>query len=145
MSARPLLTFSVGQELHAIDVAAVREICRHMDITPVDRAPPYIEGLLNLRGQIVTLINIEKKTRIRGESKGTFTHCIVLKAHNVDQSDTVGLLTNHIGDVVHIDESSVEYPTHEHDTATRYLDGIAKWDNQLLLILNPQKITSIEL
>ena len=104
-------TFFSGEALYGISILAVREINPHLEITEVPLAASYISGLVNLRGQVVTVIDLGEKLGIGKQGTGHETHLMIIKT-NAELSDIargsgiktsddpVGLLVGQIGDVV---------------------------------------------
>lgn len=158
MANRQFITFYLDQCLFGIDILLVREINRNLEITPVDLAPSYVRGLLNLRGQIVTVVDLGVRLELGARDIKESATCIILKTNmELDRShakdevgdstsqDLVGLLVDKIGDVVTVDSSVIEPPpTHSHGVSGHFLSGVIKLDEQLLVTLKTSKILSLE-
>ena len=144
-------TFRLDDHLFGIDVLLVREINQYMVITPVPLAVPSIRGLINLRGQIVTVVDLGVLIGLEPRNIGKETHSLVLKTHddlsslrvrfgNQDLTgpvDTVGLLVDGVGDVVDVEESETEPPpANVGDIDGQFLAGVVKLDSELLVLLN---------
>ncbi|MEM9026574.1 MAG: chemotaxis protein CheW [Verrucomicrobiota bacterium] len=157
MSERQLVTFYVGGEFFGIDILLVKEINRKLQLTHVDRVAPYIAGLINLRGQIVTILELAKRLNI--ETDSTPENCIILKTSNeIDRrqisvegmsevpSDFMGLLVDRIGDVITVDTDNLEDPPRDsHSEENPFFDKVAQLDGSIIIILNLQNILSAEL
>ena len=114
MSHKQFASFSLGENLFGVDVRLIREINRSQDITPVDGAPEFIRGLLNLRGQIVTVIDVRRRMGLMDDAAGSSGNsCIVLKTseelagkrtedETIDQTslDLTALFVDSIGDMI---------------------------------------------
>ncbi|MFZ5806159.1 MAG: chemotaxis protein CheW [Verrucomicrobiota bacterium] len=158
MANRQFITFYLDQCLFGIDILLVREINRNLDITPVDLAPEYVRGLLNLRGQIVTVVDLGVRLELGARNIQSSSSCIILKTNTeIDRArsreeiedttsqDLVGLLVDRIGDVVSVDSSMIEPPpTHTHGVSGHFLSGVIKLEKQLLVTLKTSKILSLE-
>jgi len=129
------ISFRVENFLFGIDIRQVREINQLLEITPVQRAPGHIRGLVNLRGQIVTIFDIAVKLGLPERTIGPDTHNIVFKHENA------GFLADGIGDVMDIERSEIEVPpVNMSDEMRRYMEGVVRLENELFLILSPGKI-----
>lgn len=144
-----LVTCRIGKQLFGVDILMVREVNRVLDITPIPGEKPHIRGLINLRGQIVTIFD----ARVRlGIPKGEFTensHNIIIKGGaelrvagvDADQAraltDPSGLLVDSIGDVVVADDQDVEPPPANVGTVdAAFLQGVLQKDDALIAILD---------
>ena len=156
MAERQFVTFYLDSDFFGIDILLVREINRNLDITPVELAPPFVRGLLNLRGQVVTVIDLGVRLGIGQRTITRNSSCIVLKTqHELTRSatrdrlqdgtslDLVGLLVDYIGDVAKVDESEIEPPpVYAGSVDVRYLSGVITLDKQLLVTLKTTEVLS---
>ncbi len=133
------VTFRVDSYLLGIDILMVREINQVLDITEVPEAPGHILGLVNLRGQTITVFDL-------GIRLGLGPRTITSESHNVIfKYETVGLLVDQIGDVIQVEESEVEpSPVNTGRIGSQYIEGIVKLEEELLLILSPDEIIACE-
>lgn len=133
-------TFHVGERLFGLDILNVREIIRVSDITPVPRAASSIRGLLNLRGQIVTILDLAVRLGHPPPPLTEASHIVILKAQGNlkhEAMEAVGLLADAIGDVLEADASNTEPPpANLTDTEARFISGVLKTDAGLLVLLN---------
>jgi len=135
LSMKQFVTFRIGSDLFGIDVRSVREINRVLDATPVPHAPEYVRGLVNLRGQTVTVFDLGvrlglPRREITGES-----HNVVLKG------DLVGLLVDAIGDVLQCDESEIEpLPANTSSGEGKFIEAVVKLRDELLVVLSAARI-----
>lgn len=145
-------TFRLGDRLFGLDLMMIREINRILDITPVPHAREHIRGLINLRGQIVTILDLSVRLGLPRLDIGEESHNVILKtngelaaAHSgknfSTSTDLVGFLVDAIGDVVEADESSIEPPSANVSEAEgRFLSGVIKTDNGLLVLLDIREV-----
>ncbi len=146
-------TFQLKDRMFGLDILLVREIIRVFDVTPVPRTAPHIRGILNLRGQVVTLIDLAVRLGMEPPQISDNSHIVILKTaqelgHNgktitgfSGTTDLVGLLVDAIGDVVEADESKEEAPpANLLDADERFLRGVIKTDVGLLVMLNLQDV-----
>lgn len=151
---RQFATFFLGNSLFAIDVLLVREINRNLDITEVDPSPDFVMGLMNLRGQIVSVISLGVRLGIKKHSMDKDTCCIVLKTtqeleriineglvSETTSPDIVGLIVDKIGDMITIDDTQIEAPpANIYGIDGKYLAGVIKLDKSLVATLKLESI-----
>lgn len=141
---KKVLTFYLGQTSFGIELDLVKEITRNIQYTPVLGANKYIKGLMNLRGNIVTIFDL---SRIVGEGcieENTRTKCVVLKARFQD-SDEIGFLVDKTGEVIDVnDEEFCELPENTVEFKSKYISSVIKLENELLRILDLRKIYNVE-
>lgn len=137
-------TFRIGDRHFGLDILGVREIIRTFTITPVPRSEPFLRGLINLRGQIVTILDLAVRLGHEGLPIKDSSHIVILKntATTAQRSqagtqDLTGLLVDAIGDVVEAEASAAEpLPANLTDAEERFLSGVLKTDAGLLVLLN---------
>ena len=159
MSMKQFASFYIGENLFGIDIRLIREINRNIEITPVDRAPKFVRGLLNLRGQIVTVIDLGVRIGLVGkEEERNNGRCIVLKtSEELSQKrsedpaledtarDLVALYVDDIGDMVTIDEKELESPpANIGEVEGEFFSGVAKLEKELLVILKVEELLKYE-
>lgn len=133
---RQLSTFSAGGLLFGIDVHQVQEVMRFQEITPVPLAPAEVEGLINLRGQIITAIDLRRRLGIEDEERPARPMNVVVCA----RSGAVSILVDQVVDIIEVDDSTLE-PTPA-TLPARYrelVSQVCKLPEQLLLILDVEK------
>jgi len=129
------VTFRIDKLLFGIDVLKVREINRVLDITEVQHSPPHIRGLVNLRGQVVTIFDMGIRLGLEARVISEESHNIVLKR------EPVGLLVDAIGDVVQTDQDHIEHsPANVSGIESDFMAGVVRQNNELILILSTDKI-----
>lgn len=132
-----LATFYLGEAICGIDILDIREINKKMDMTAVPQAPEYVRGILNLRGQIVTVIDLHKKL---GLSESTLDN----RARNIivnSARESIGLLVSRIGDFVTARTAEVAAPpANIGELQGKYFTGVTETKNQLIGILNLPRI-----
>jgi len=139
-------SFLIDKKLFGIPIEDVLEVIKNVDMTPVPLAPVYIEGVINLRGQIVTAINLRK--RLGMADKVTANDSTQIKYHNIiigSRNNSVSLLVDEIGDVLEITSDIIEPPP---DTIKgldpKYVKNVCKLKGELLVVLDSTKIQSEE-
>src|SRR5438132_1232957 len=99
-------TFSVADMFFGIDVLTVQEVMRSQEVTPVPQAPSVIEGLINLRGQIVTAVDMRRRLGLPPREAGVLPMNMVVRT----EESSASLLVDEIGDVLKVDASAFELP-----------------------------------
>jgi purine-binding chemotaxis protein CheW len=148
MALQKFVTFYIDQYHFGIDVLDVREINHHLALTPVPLANPHIRGLINLRGQIVTLLDLRRMFGLGNISMTESTHNIILKDENFNlgneshnTQDRVGLMVDRIGDIITVDEDSLEAPpANIGQIDGRFLVQVAKLPDAVVAILNVEEL-----
>jgi purine-binding chemotaxis protein CheW len=134
-----LATFWLDGDLYGVEVAHVQEVLKSQGLTRVPLAPAAVAGLINLRGQVVTAIELRERLGRPPRPAGTDAVVIVVRLHG----EAVSLLVDAIADVVDVDPADFEAPPDTLDGSARELiRGAFKLDGQLLLALDVQKAVS---
>jgi purine-binding chemotaxis protein CheW len=141
-------TFLIDRKLFGIPIQDVLEIIKNVEMTPVPLAPEYLEGVINLRGQIVTAINLKKRLGMPEIYQESDTQGKEKEYHNIivgSRNDSVSLLVDEIGDVLEITSDIIEPPP---DTIKgldpKYVKNVCKLKGELLVVLNSSVILSEE-
>ncbi len=133
-----LVAFKIGVEEFGVEIMKVQEIIRMTNITRIPQAPDYIRGIINLRGRIIVVINLNVVLGMETKEQDENTRIIVA---NID--DTVmGFVVDSVSEVIRLSQKSVEpAPAVIADKiGTEYVMGVGKLDNRLLILLNLDKI-----
>ncbi len=140
MSAnRQFCTFYVSQQCYGIDVLQVQEVVRSQPLTRVPLAAPMVRGLMNLRGQIVTAIDMRRRLELPERDAQADPINVVLQTAD----GAVALLVDEIGDVLEVDDTQFERPPETLRGAVRDLIvGAYKLPGQLLVILDPHRVVA---
>jgi purine-binding chemotaxis protein CheW len=135
-------TFFVADLFFGVDVLQVQEVLRSQYMTPVPQAPGAIEGLINLRGQIVTAIDMRRRLGLPPNAAGLASMNVVVRTAD----GAVSLLVDEIGDVVDMDASTCERPPDNLAPAARELiGGVYKLEDRLLLVLDEERAVDFAL
>ncbi len=137
---RSFITIKIGEYFFGIDLKHVREVNRFLDITPVALAPEFVAGLMNLRGQIVTVIDPGIKLNLEKRKVSKTSRCVILKTATEDATislkDILGILVDSIGDIFTVNNSEIEpSPPNIGEIDEELISGIVKLENELLIIL----------
>ncbi len=135
------LTFLLDKEVYAIEIKFVTEIVGMQPITEIPELPHYVKGIINLRGEIITVIDIRLRFKKKPAEYNDRTCVIVVKV----QDASMGLIVDHVAEVLDIADDYVVSPSHLHsDQNNSYLKGIGKVGSEIKLILDCNKLFQTE-
>ncbi|RLB90003.1 MAG: chemotaxis protein CheW [Deltaproteobacteria bacterium] len=130
-------TFYVGGSLCGIDILNIQEINKNFEITKVPQASDYVEGILNLRGRIVTIIDLGKKLGLEQVSKDKDNRNIIVNSDD----EHIGLLVDAISDVALAQKSDIEpAPSNIGGAKGKFFQGVLKTETQLIGILDIDEV-----
>ena len=136
-----LVTFVVDQEEFAVDILVVQEINRMMQITQVPQSPDCVEGIINLRGRIITVVDLRKRFGMATKAHGNDSRIIVVEV----EGHVLGFIVDGVKEVLRIDSSIVDpAPTMTTSIDSDYIDGVGKLDDRLLILLNLSRLFDAE-
>ena len=136
-----LATFYVGDALCGMDILKVQEINKIMEMTKVPQSPDYVVGILNLRGQIVTIIDLGKKLGLGSTDLGLDPRNIIVNV----PGEHIGLLVKSISDVVMADPDKIEpAPANMNGIQGNFFKGVYKTENKLIGILETNEVLRME-
>ena len=133
------LTFYLCDSLLGINVTLIKEINRNIEYTPVPGAQSHIEGLFNMRGQVVTLFDLTKLLGIEEKAEQKKLSCIILKVPR--DPDQVGFFIDRPGDVIDVNRDDCELPpANVGGVEGEYINSVVKLDKEILIIIEPGRI-----
>ena len=133
IASRQLCTFFLDGHLFGVDAQTVQEVIRYQEMTRVPMAPPAVSGLINLRGQIVTAIDLRTRLGLTPRPADKLPMNVVVRSDD----GAVSLLVDQIGDVIEVDADNFEAPPDTLQGPARELvQGAYKLDGRLLLLLH---------
>ena len=137
---RQYCSFFVGGHYFGVDVREVQEVIRYQEMTRVPLAPPEIGGLINLRGQIVTAIDIRRRLDLAPRPPEQLPMNVVVRTDD----NAVSLLVDEIGDVLTVEPDSFEKtPETLGGPARELIDGVYKLKDQLLMVLSTRRVVTL--
>ncbi|MBF0565276.1 MAG: chemotaxis protein CheW [Nitrospirae bacterium] len=132
-----LVTFTLGSEEYAVDILKVQEINRMTDITMVPNAPSYVEGVINLRGKVIPVVNLRKKFGIMDKENDKDSRIMIVDIRGI----TMGLVVDSVSEVLRVPANIVEpTPPMATDAGTEFINGIAKLQDRLIILLDIDKL-----
>lgn len=139
--SKQFCTFYLGDLYFGVEVEKVQEVFRYQEMTRVPLAPPVVRGMINLRGQIITAIDLRQRFEMERLAEDKLPMNVVVRT----DEGVVCLLVDTIGDVLEVPEDDYEMPPDTMDTVTRELVlGVYKLEGSLLLILDAKKAVHVE-
>ncbi|RLB03581.1 MAG: chemotaxis protein CheW [Deltaproteobacteria bacterium] len=141
---KQLVSFVLGKEEFGVDILMVQEIIRLATITPIPNAPEFIEGVINLRGKIIPIIDLRKRLKITKEEVKNAKHTRILVIE-IDGNVT-GFIVDAVSEVLKIPTSRIEPPPEiiVSSIDSEYISGVIKLEENLLILLDFKKILRIE-
>ncbi len=136
-----LVTFRLGNGEYAIDIMQAKEIIKMEKITLIPNAPYFVEGVINLRGNIIPIIDLKKRFNLEKSEGNKNTGIIIVKIEDVD----MGIIIDSISKVVSMVNSDIQPPPSMlQGIGQRYIKGVGKMENKLLVVLDLDKLFTNE-
>lgn len=133
-----LIVFSLGAEDYTVPIEVVQEIIMPQKTTHIPKSPPFIEGVINLRGHVIPIIDGRKRFELSVSDETDDTRIIVL-----DLDDhTIGLIVDSVTEVVHLQTSGIEPPPVEMGD-NNFILGVGKYKDRLLILLDPKNFLDL--
>lgn len=137
MAVNQFVIFRLGDEKYAVDILNVGGISEFLEVTKVPNAPPFIDGIINLRGDIIPIVNLKKRFNIPEKKVDSDTRIII---NNINGKD-IGFVVDEASQVINIDEADIEdAPDIIKGADRQYIAGVGKVNNQIVILLNLEKI-----
>lgn len=139
------LTFSLGKEFYALDVSKVKEVLELVPITRVPKMPPFMKGVINLRGSVVPVIDLRIKFNMKQKENNQDTCIIVLEIKVDEELITLGAIADSVQEVIELNAENIE-PAPKIGTKlnTDFINGMGKHQDKFLIILNIDKVFTTE-
>ena len=135
------VTFRLADEIYGINVMQVQEVLRMTDVAPVPGAPHFVMGIINLRGNVVTVLDTRKLLDLATSDITDSSRTMIIESGKV----TVGLLVDSVAEVVNIASSDIDPPPSVgNDEGSRYIQGIYSSDQQILILIDLNKLITEE-
>ena len=136
-----LVSFIINEEEYGIDILNVQEIIRTVDISRVPNSLPFVEGVINLRGKIVPVIDLRKRFALPTQERGQESRIIVVELGE----RVVGFLVDRVREVLRVENGVIEPATDlVFSVEQGYITGVAKLDDRLLILLDLQRVLTFE-
>lgn len=131
------VTFRLANEIYGINVMQVQEVLRFSDIAPVPGAPPYVLGIINLRGNVVTVIDTCQRFGLPPIELTESTRIVIIEANQ----QVIGVLVDAVAEVVYLRHSEIETtPNVGNDESARFIQGVCHKNDKLLILVDLNKL-----
>lgn len=138
---RQLVVFTLGREEYGVDILQVQEIKRLTEITRVPNAPAFVEGVINLRGNIIPVIDLHKRFGLGAFEPGPESRIVIVTVRDI----TLGIMVDSVSEVLTLEEAAISPPPPlVAGIEASYLEGIGRLDDRLLILLNMDRILGLE-
>lgn len=132
-----LVSFKLGDEEFGIDILKVQEIIRLINITKVPNSPEFVEGVINLRGRVIPIIDLRIKLGMEKKESSNLTRIIVVEINHT----TIGFIVDEVSEVLRISTSITEAPPAIVSSVNSdFITSVGKLENRLIILLNLEKI-----
>ncbi len=134
---RQCVTFRLDNEIYGINVMLIQEVLRVTEVAPVPGAPNYVIGIINLRGNVVTVIDTRMRFGLPSKEMDDATRIVIIEVEN----QTVGIVVDSVSEVVDVDASEIETaPNVGNDETARYIEGVVSRGDELLILVDLNKL-----
>ncbi|NLY57392.1 MAG: chemotaxis protein CheW [Gammaproteobacteria bacterium] len=131
------VTFRLDNETYGINVMQVQEVLRHTEIAPVPGAPEYVLGIINLRGNVVTVIDTRQRFGLASAEVTEQTRIVIIEADR----QVVGILVDSVAEVVYLRQSEIETAPHiGTDESAKFIQGVCNKNDELLILVDLEKM-----
>ncbi len=135
------VTFYLESEKYGIKVMQVQEVLRMTDIAPVPGAPDYVLGIINLRGNVVTVIDTRRRFGLPEKDSDDLTRIVIIESDN----QVVGILVDSVAEVADLRDSQVEQaPNVGNDESSKFIQGVTHQDGNLLILVDVERLLTDE-
>jgi purine-binding chemotaxis protein CheW len=142
---RQYLTFKLGKEIFATDVAKVREVLDFTTITEIPRTPDFMSGVINLRGSVVPVVDMRLCLEMSKTERTTNTCIVVLEVLLDNESTVIGALADSVEEVIDLEPDQIrQAPRIGTQIQTDFLKGMGKRDDQFIMILDIDRVFSAD-
>lgn len=134
------LSFDLGKEEYAVPLLKVKEVIAMTEITPVPYTQPYYLGIMNLRGQVISVVDLRLKFKMKESARGPETAIIILDL----EAACIGVVVDSVNRVLSVQTSQVSSPPDVDSATNDYVTGIIKIDEKLVLRIDISKVLNIQ-
>ena len=139
---KQLVIFELAGGSYGLDIQSVREINRLIDVTPIPKAPEFVEGIINLRGTIIPVVDLAMRFGLEATARSKDTRIVVIES----EGHTLGMKVDEVSEVLRIKTDEIDAAVNMTTTGidADFVEGVGKVDDRLILILNPDKLFTAE-
>jgi purine-binding chemotaxis protein CheW len=131
------VTFKLERETYGINVMQVQEVLRYSEIAPVPGSPSYVLGIINLRGNVVTVIDTRSRFGLPSAEVTDNTRVVIIEA----DKQVLGILVDSVAEVVYLKQSEIDVaPNVGNDESARFIQGVSNREGELLILVDLNKL-----
>lgn len=135
------VTFKLDEETYGINVMQIQEVLRYTEIAPVPGAPDFVLGIINLRGNVVTVIDTRKRFGLSESDVTDHTRIVVIEVDN----QVIGILVDSVAEVVYLRQSEIEQaPNVGNEESAKFIQGVCNKNGELIILVEFEKLMSEE-
>lgn len=135
------VTCQLEDEIYGVNVMQVQEVLRLTEIAPVPGAPDYVIGIINLRGNVVTVIDTRRRFGLSQTESDDSSRIIIIEVNE----NVIGMLVDSVAEVVYLHQSEIDTaPNVGNDDSSRFIQGVCSRDEQLLILIDVNKLLTEE-
>ena len=135
------VTFQLDRETYGINVMQVQEVLRYTEIAPVPGAPDYVLGIINLRGNVVTVIDTRSRFGLQPAEVSDNSRIVIIEA----EKQVIGILVDSVAEVVYLRASEIDVaPSVGTEESAKFIQGVSNRDGELLILVDLNKLLSDE-
>ncbi|PKH09428.1 chemotaxis protein CheW [Moritella sp. Urea-trap-13] len=135
------VTFKLENEIYGINVMQVQEVLRYTEIAPVPGAPNYVIGIINLRGNVVTVIDTRVRFGLMPSEVSENSRIVIIEA----EKQVIGILVDGVAEVVYLRSSEIDMaPSVGTDESAKFIQGVSNREGELLILVDLNKFLSDE-
>ncbi|ALS99274.1 chemotaxis protein CheW [Lacimicrobium alkaliphilum] len=135
------VTFKLGEETYGINVMQVQEVLRYSEIAPVPGAPDYVLGIINLRGNVVTVIDTRSRFGLDTSEVTDNSRIVIIES----EQQVVGILVDSVAEVVYLKSSEIDSaPNVGTEESAKFIQGVCNREGQLLILVDLNKLLTDE-
>ena len=133
------VTFKLETETYGINVMQVQEVLRYSEIAPVPGAPTYVLGIINLRGNVVTVIDTRARFALDSAEVSDNTRVVIIES----DKQVIGILVDSVAEVVYLRQSEIDIaPNVGNDESAQFIQGVSNREGELLILVDLNKLLS---
>ncbi|MCP5054913.1 MAG: purine-binding chemotaxis protein CheW [bacterium] len=139
------LTFKLGNETYALGIGQVQEVLEISPITEVPDTPPFVRGVINVRGSVVPVVDMKLRFKNEKTEETKTTRIIVMTVTLKNKLTLLGALADSVKEVIELDNTDIEPPPSlGENTESRFITGMGKQGGEFIIMLNIEKVFSAE-
>ncbi|MCP4354904.1 MAG: chemotaxis protein CheW [Proteobacteria bacterium] len=135
-----LVVFSLMGEEFGVSIHEVREIISHTQVTPVPQAPAFVEGVINLRGQIIPVVDLRKRFNLESSDKKENSNVVIIEVG----AEVLGLVVDSVSEVLNIPSGSINPPPAlvANGIGAEYIKGIGQYNDKMIILIDLGRVFS---